>query len=378
MGAVSRDERVSRRRGGLAPFLLALLAGCEHAQPFGGASLGPNVPLSSSYPRQLTYGQGGDLGPAWLPDGSGIIYSFQRFDRPDHDRCLGILPPEGGQMLRTICHVPVVGDADSTNALWSPAVGPGGLLAYVRESSPVGALAPTSRELVVATLAQPDPGRVVLTFPHAAPDGTTEGTASYIQWIDGRTLIYLAEQVAYRPAPTPPDTIVTPIEIVRLTLAGDSTTLTVLPGTLGASSAALVGSDTVYFTLPRDSAVYATAVAGGPTTIVHDFGPLGAVADAQRQAGRLFVIAGQATGLGLGGWVYLLEPVGDTVVGLVPPPSVAGAYLWYKHAVASPSGARVAAEGHAVTIQQLDCPLPSCPVDTTYDPIAKLWLLKAP
>ncbi len=370
MGTVrGPGERLRLSAAALAGALL-LAAACEHAQPFGAADLGPNEPFSTTFPRQLTLSALGDVDPAWLPDGSGIVYSFQ-LDRPDHDRCLGILPPEGGRQVRTICHVPL-GDLDSTNALWSPAVGPGGALAYVRESSVPGALAPDSRELVVATLDLPDPGRAVLRFPYTASDGATLGTATYVQWIDGRSLVFLAQAVSYNTLVLPVDTLLTPIELIRVDLSGDSAIVTPVPGTRGASSVFVGASDTAYFTRAGDSTVYALNLAGGGPSVVYVFHGVGNVVDAQRRAGKLFAVAGYPPRFGAGGYVYQLDAAADSLVSLNPQDSV-----WYGRAAVAPSGTRVAAEGYGVTIRAR-CPAEGCPVDTIISPLAKLWLLQSP
>src|SRR5204862_101360 len=67
---------------------------------------------------------------AWLPDGSGLLYSFQRLDRPDHDRCLGLLPPDGGRLERMLCDANPAAD-DSTNVLTEPAPTGDGRVAYL-------------------------------------------------------------------------------------------------------------------------------------------------------------------------------------------------------------------------------------------------------
>lgn len=276
----------------VAGVALALLAACDHAQPFGAADLGPNQPFSATFPRQLTFSVLGDVQPAWLADGSGIIYSFATGE-PDKDRCLGILPADGGRRVDDICHRPVR-DADSTNALWDPAVGPGGVLAYLRESSvaALGAVAPSSRELVVATLADPDPGRVVLRLPYIAPDGQVHDDASDLHWLSDRALVYLAEHLTYSFPPYPTDTVYTPLEIVRVDLVGDSSTLTVVPGTTNATSVAADSDGTIYYTLAGDSSVYRLAPGAPAAEVVYDFGSAGAATDVQVRGGVLIASAG--------------------------------------------------------------------------------------
>src|SRR5436309_1960365 len=80
----------------VAASLLALaLTGCGHSQPFRPGDYGSGQPFVPGSPRRVTYNIGDDRAPAWLPDESGFLYSFQRVDRPDRDYCLGLLPPAG-------------------------------------------------------------------------------------------------------------------------------------------------------------------------------------------------------------------------------------------------------------------------------------------
>jgi hypothetical protein len=331
---------------GLALVTAVVLASCEHAQPFGAADLGLNAPFSTILPRQLTFSGIGNLTPAWLPDASGIIYAYQRFDRADHDRCLGILPAEGGHLERSICHAGVA-EADSANTLWSPAVGPGGVLAYVRESSVPGTFAPWSRELVVATLDDPDPGRVMKTFPYTAPDGLLHGTAAYLCWADARTLVYLAENLTYTAPPLPVDTLATPVEVVELSLSGDTAIVTVVPGTLGATSVAADSVGGIYYTLPSDSRVYRVDPGGGPATVLYDFGAIGPAADAQVRGGRLVAIAG--------GGLYGVDLTSGVAV-----PITLATVLQVRHPALSPTGSRVVAEVYGA------------------GPGADLWLFEVP
>jgi hypothetical protein len=326
---------------------LAWCVSCEHAQPFGAADLGPNVPFSTAFPRQLTFSVGGDLAPAWLPDGSGIIYSFQRYDRADRDRCLGILPAEGGQVVQTICHRPTF-DLDSTNSLWSPAVGPGGVLAYVRESSVPGGPAPSSRELVVASLGNPDPGRVVRTLPYTAPDGQLHATATHLCWVDAQTLVYVAEQVLYTFPPMATDTILTPIEAVRISLAGDSVTLSVLPGTTNASSVTADSAGTIYYTILGDSRIFRFNSAGGAPAVAYDFGGLGAPTDVQ--------VRGTVVVAVVGGQLYRADLAAGTAL-RIPGPGL----LRLRRPALSPSRSGIAVEAAAASRGQAD-----------------LWLLQAP
>ena len=359
-------------RRGIALGAAVVLSACEHARPFGAPDLGPNVPFASAFPRQLTFSGGSDLSPAWLPDGSGIVYAFLRLDHADQDRCLGVLPAEGGHLVQTVCHRSLL-DLDTTTTLWDPAVGPGGVLAYVRETSVPGGRAPLSRELVVASLQNPDPGRVIRTLPYLAPDGTLHATATHLSWVDAQTLLYVAEGVLYTFPPAGTDTILTPIEAVRISLAGDSVTLSVLPGTANATSVTADSAGTIYFTLLGDSVIYRLDPGGGTPTAVFDFHSAGVVRDVRFAAGRLFAVAGHQTAADVGGDVYVVDPVAGTARPISPQP-----LLWFRRPAASPSGALVAAEGYALSLQPRFPGVPNSPVDTVVSGASDLYLLPVP
>src|SRR3989442_13532083 len=87
----------------LGLLLIAGLAACEHTSPFHGGSYAPTGPLGSGSPLRLTYNPGQDLTPVWLLDGSGILYSRERTDRYDRDRCVARLPAGGGVITGELC-----------------------------------------------------------------------------------------------------------------------------------------------------------------------------------------------------------------------------------------------------------------------------------
>ena len=334
-----------RRAPAAGLVLLALLGGCEHAQPFGGASAEPNVPLSTSFPRRLTFGGGADVEPVWLPDGSGFIYSFPT-GQPDNDRCLGVLPAEGGHRVATVCHRPV-DDADSTNALWDPAAGPGGRLAYVRETSVPLSLAPQSRELVVASLSAPDPGTAIRRFPYTGADGKLRSSASHLRWADSTTLYFIADSVVYFTIGTFADTITTPIEIMRVSLAAGTPDPVPVPGTSHATSLTADSTGAIFYTLPGDGRVWRLPNGQDTASVFYDFGARGVPSDVWVRGDRLVAVVGGT---------LVRARTGDTTV--VPIPLPAG--LAPRHPALSPSATRVVVEGHGATVA------------------TNLWLLQAP
>ena len=102
--------------------LVASLAACEHSSPFHPGTYAPTGPLGSGSPLRLTYSPGQDLTPVWLPDGSGILYSRERVDRRDRDRCLARLPAGGGAITGELCDRIPAAD-DSTDAYQWPEIG---------------------------------------------------------------------------------------------------------------------------------------------------------------------------------------------------------------------------------------------------------------
>ena len=300
------------------------LGACEHAQP-SGTPTEPNGPLSLAFPRQLTFNAGADVGPAWLPDGSGIIYSYEVPQpdpaHPDSDQCLGILPAEGGHRTWSACppYSPLA--ADSTRVFVEPAVGPGGVLAYLSEHKRLSERGFTFKELVVATLGDPAPGRVVLSLAYWAPDSLLHVAVRYLQWLDARTLVWVA--VVDTNAGPPP----VPSEIVQLDLATDPARMTVLPGTGGASSLAADSGGALYYTVAGDSHVY-RYVADQPPDTVFDFGTAGAPGGVQ--------VRGDVLVAGVNGALYRVD-LGSASVTPVATPYA----LPVSDPALSPSGRRV-------------------------------------
>ena len=83
--------------------LAGAIVACDHPAPFKPGDYTPNGPLGSGPAVRLTYNPGTDLAPLWLPGDSGILYSAQRIDRVDQDRCFAVLPSSGGTISRYAC-----------------------------------------------------------------------------------------------------------------------------------------------------------------------------------------------------------------------------------------------------------------------------------
>jgi Tol biopolymer transport system component len=133
---------VQQEPGRLRAWLLLLASlGCGHTEPFSTNPPATDVPFDMGPPARLTMNQGPDRGAAWLPDGSGILYSSQQLGRRDNDVCLALIPATGGSQRQLTCDLSPTG-ADSPDAIESPAPTPDGRLAFVARASRIAAITP--------------------------------------------------------------------------------------------------------------------------------------------------------------------------------------------------------------------------------------------
>ena len=282
----ARPGGLSTLKPALLFFALAGLAGCDHSVPFSTSNSGSSEPFQAGSPRRLTYNVGQDRSPAWLPDELGLIYSYERTDRPDHDRCLGLLPPNGGQRTQEICELAADAD-DSTNVLTEPAVDATGRLAYVATSSGIAATAPIYASLRVSSLTDPGTTRVLVNLPLFT-------TVLQPRWLGRDTLVYLAARVGYSSVcrGCPVDTLETGVAIELLDASAPTPQPQMLAGTANASSVAAGAAGFIYYTLNGDTRVFRYAIASGSAVLAFDFGAAGIARDVQVTGSRLVAIVG--------------------------------------------------------------------------------------
>lgn len=347
--------------------LAAVLAACEHGAPFRSSGYSPTEPFNAPPLIRLTLNPGDELTPAWLPDGQ-IIYSAERIDRADHDRCFAFMPGNGAAVSRYGCRTPTSNDSLDAFLEAAPTVLGDERIAYVREGSyrlPIPPLSPGVNAIVVAPLTDPNASTVVQSFPFFAPSGRTHWGSSNLRWLDASRLVYVAENVSYpRPCTMcPPDTVRVGLEIAILDLAPAAPVVTIVPGTDSASSVTVgASSDTIYFTRENDAVVYRHMFSSGVTDTVHDFGAGRLVRDVAWAAGRLFVVVDGIPDIG--GDVHILGPVPGTD-SLVQAP-FGGGFVWFERPAPSADGRRFVAQGYAFN------------PDTTIVSGREIWLFELP
>ena len=338
-------------------FVLAgmLIAGCTHSEPFTPGTYTPGQPYSPGAVSRLTFNTGTDRTPAWLPDGSGILYSLERADRPDLDRCLGFLPPRGGTLQRVVCNTDALAD-DSVDSFEWPAAAADGRLAHVRASANalgMPSVASDYEALVLGTVDRLLETTELQRIGYTAPNGQLHQAVSHLQWLNGTTLVYLAENLAYPRTCqrcTTRDTLKWGLEIATLDVSGPTPVVTSVPGTDSASSVAVGATgDTIYYTRNGDSRVYRYALSSGQTAIVHDFGAAGIARDVQVAGQRLVAVVGGSVAYFVdsvlgpvqtdsGGWLYLVNLTAGT------DSLVADTSFRFRHPALAPDGRLVVAE----------------------------------
>ena len=183
-----------KRRSATLPFLLAgavLLAACDHTAPLEYEPPEALPPASDELPLRLTFSSGADRGPAV----SGGVLAYSRMDEAagSRERCIALMPPQGGTLLATLCPPPPPAREDSVTTWVEPVVSPDGArIAYVHQKSPERAVLGTGRHFHIAPLddltAVEFRWRPFLNLP----DGRTTDALMKPSWRDSTTIRFLA------------------------------------------------------------------------------------------------------------------------------------------------------------------------------------------
>ncbi len=340
---------------------LALLAlACSHGEAFTPTTGGSDEPLQPGQPTRLTLNPLIDLSASWLPDGSGILYSFQVPGRSDRDRCLGVLPPEGGTRRLEICD-PQPEASDTIDVFGPSAAAADGRLAYVVFRARASVHTPQfSSALLLASLTDGLTAEVLRTTPYTLSTGQFHSAISHLAWLDDNRLVYVGQEIFYIRMPvgtigTSPDTLPTGRDIVVADVSGPVPVLTAVPNTALASSVAPgENAATIYYTVSGDSLVYRRDLGTGTTTVLHDFGGGAIVRDVQVRGSTLAAIVGGRVEFIIdptlgpvqpdeGGVLTVVDLTTGTETVLDPSPLVV-----YRRPALSPDGSRLVAERYQV------------------------------
>lgn len=257
-------------------FLAAVLlvAACGHTE-VTVVEPPDNPPLGEgTWPRPITYNTFDDRHPQWLPDGSGIIYSTERWDQQsDRDRCIALLPADGGTQLWRRCESDGR-QTDSTDVWEWPSASPRGDVVFIHTTGWRNTKKTGFPRIALARGWDFQHARVVRTLPFISASGTQQVVGWTFRWLAADQLVYLGVLEFFQGSTFFPDTFFTGQEVVQLHLIDDSTSnFTIVPGTRYASSVA-VGDDSssIYYTLGGDSVVYRRHLLSGVVDTVHNFG----------------------------------------------------------------------------------------------------------
>lgn len=285
-----------------ALFVLLPLLGCGHTEPFASEPTETDQPFDAGPPARLTLNEGPDRGAAWLPDGSGIIYSAQQLGRPDHDVCLALIPAGGGSQRQLTCDLTPTG-ADSTDAVESPAPAGDGRLAFVAVGSRIQAITPGSTTISIGSLLDPTTRTRLQPVPYTLPGGPLHSGASQLRWLSPNLLVYLGERVDFRhtcDTCSEWDTLTTGVDVVSLDVRQPGSTPQRIPGTESASGVSVgANEDEIYYTRNADPRVYRLTLSTGVVSVAHDFGSAGSARDVHVVGNRMAVVVGGRVAYGL-------------------------------------------------------------------------------
>lgn len=316
----------------VAVALVAVVAACSHTEPFRPGAGGANEPLIPGSPSQLTLNPGEDLAPVWLPDGSAFVYTAERRDRADRDRCFAMMPAQGGTITQYACRT--IAADDSVNVFDEAAIR-GDSIVYVRASTErfLQGLGPDRQELVIAPLSDLNAARRIQTLGFTTPWGTTYDAVSHVTRLDATRIAFIGARVTYPRgcSSCAPDTVLTGLEVVIADISSAAPVYTrMTDGDSATSLAAAANGDTIYFSRPGDSHVFRRTLSTAQTDTLFDL-TVGPVNDLAVSSGRVTAI--------VGGSLFLVD--GPTIMQL-------GDTSWvFARPALSPNGTRLIVSARA-------------------------------
>jgi hypothetical protein len=355
--------------------------GCGHTEPFSPPPTGTAQPFDPGPPARLTLNQGPDRGAAWLPDGSGILYSTQQLGRRDHDVCLALIPPTGGTQQQLTCDLTPTG-INFTDAIESPAPASDGRLAFVARSSRINSITPNSASLELGSVRNPIDRNGLQPIPYTTGGGEPHSGASQLRWLGSERLVYLGERLDYHvrcDRCVEWDTMTTALDAMFLDVGQPGSLPQRIPGTSNATGIAVgSGEDEIYYTLIGDARVFRQTLSTGAVDVVYDFGVAGMARDVHVVGNRLAAVVGGRITYGInpafgptvwdsGGTLHLVDLQTGSDVALDGPGL-------FRRPQISPSGSAVVVEVYPLVVTEQ----PFEPADTTVSRSGDLYLYGQP
>ena len=279
-------------RSPIVALTIAALAACSHSEPFTAPDSDSDTPFVDSEPARLTYADGGETEPAWLPDGRAFVYTYDRAGALEGDRCLTTMTATGGTIEREFCNDTPRDDL-LTDVYASPSISTDSTLAFFY-SGTEGAGGSADRGLFVAPYQDPGAKTLIRGVPFTGPTGTFYSGIGSISWLGQERIAFigLADETIIPCPGCDPQAVRYGRDALVISPA-DPGSLAVIPDmAFPTSLAAGETADVVYYTLAGDSRIYRRILSSGATSTVYDFGGVGLVRDVHYAAGRVAAIVG--------------------------------------------------------------------------------------
>lgn len=271
---------------------LLLAAGCAHGDSFTYTYDGNDGPLDPGPPVRLTYSPREDQYAGWAPNGSGLVYTFVDAGSGSGDRCLGLMPPAGGQITVVRCSA-TDGADDSTDSYNEATPVDAAQYAWVELHTLRGRTVPDYGGIMLGALRQGSRPVKLTVIPYTAASGNVHYSASNLRRLSPTQLAYIGMDLVPRPPclNCKPDTLVVWHEVMLLNTNGGAPIM--LPNSDQTSSIWPDASGGgVYYTVTGDNRVFHRLLAGGAADVVHDFGALGIARDVSVAGNRLVAVVG--------------------------------------------------------------------------------------
>lgn len=275
------------------------LAACAHEFPPEPGTVGLDSIPDLGPPERLTLNQGKDAFALFTADGGSIWYSWERFDAPQQDLCLGLLPVRGGRRTAEFCDA-TPSALDSVDWLSYATPHPDGrrIVWQQLRGNPDNNVDGSGGVYLAGLddLGDASRARRLTRLPYQFVPGDTRyyfNQVFALSWMNDSVLLCVGAQAnALDVSQSAVDTLYTGRTLATLTLTGDTVLTGIIPGTEDASGFTLGPGGAIYFTRHGSERVFRTTQSGGAVDTVFDFGPAGIARDPVYVDGTIYAVVG--------------------------------------------------------------------------------------